>query len=152
MYKVSIEITENLVIMGIGFMIVCICGVSDMRKRTIPLAAVVLGGLLGLGIDVWQMSKGNISFGEVGLAVLPGCFFLLVSFLSREKVGYGDGLLLVVVGLFTGFYRCMVMVSIGLLLLSVTALVLLVLHKVHRNSKLPFVPFLAAGMGVGFFV
>lgn len=148
----SITETENLIVMGIGFIIVCICAIFDIRKREIPFKAVIIGGVIGCGNCFLQISEGNLLAGEMGLALLPGCFFLFLSLVSGEKVGYGDGLLLAVVGLFIGFYRCLLILCISLLLLSVTALVLLVFHKVHRNSRLPFVPFLAAGMGVGFFV
>lgn len=152
MYEMSITETENLMVMGIGFMIVCACAISDIRKREIPFKMVVIGSVIGCGNCFWQISEGNLLVGEMGLALLPGCFFLLISLVSGEKVGYGDGLLLAVIGLFTGFYRCLLVLCISLLLLSITALALLTLHKVHRNSRLPFVPFLAAGMGVGFFV
>ena len=145
MYKMPIE---NNVIMGIA----CICAVFDMKKKEIPLAFICLGSMAGVGISLWQITEGYFSFREMGLAVLPGCFLLLTSFVSRENVGYGDGLLLIVIGLFTGFYRCMIILCISLLLISVSALALLAVRKVSRNSRLPFMPFLAAGMGVSFFV
>lgn len=152
MYEVSITEAGNFMVMGVGFIIVCVCGILDIRNREIPFKAVVIGGVIGCGSCFFQISQGSLSFGEMGLALLPGGFLLFLSLVSGEKVGYGDGLLLAVIGLFSGFYRCMFILCISLLLLSITALVLLVLHKVHRNSRLPFVPFLAAGMGVGFFV
>ncbi|MBO5210160.1 MAG: prepilin peptidase [Lachnospiraceae bacterium] len=143
---------EKNIVMGIAFTIVCICAVYDVKKKEIPLQGIVLGSIAGIGIDLWQITVGNLSFVETGLAVLPGCFLLLISFLTREKVGYGDGLLLVIIGLFTGFYRCMIILCISLILISISSLALLCMRKVTRNSRLPFVPFMALGMGVGFFV
>ncbi len=149
MYKMPIK--QNIAI-GIAFIIVCICAVNDVKKKEIPLPGIVLGSIVGLGIDLWQIANGNLSFAETGLAVLPGCFLLLISFITGESIGYGDGLLLAVIGLFTGFNRCMIILCISLALISISSLALLCMQKVTRNSRLPFVPFLALGMGVGFFV
>ncbi|MBQ6806943.1 MAG: prepilin peptidase [Lachnospiraceae bacterium] len=143
---------ERNIIIGIAFIIVCICAIYDVKKKEIPFVGIILGGFMGVAINLWQIAGGYLSFVEIGLAVLPGCFFLLVGFVTGQKVGYGDGLLLVVIGLFTGFNRCALILCISLVLLSVSALVLLCIRKVGKNSKIPFVPFLAVGMGVGFWV
>ena len=125
---------------------------DSIVQKEIPFVGIILGGFMGVAINLWQIAGGYLSFVEIGLAVLPGCFFLLVGFVTGQKVGYGDGLLLVVIGLFTGFNRCALILCISLVLLSVSALVLLCIRKVGKNSKIPFVPFLAVGMGVGFWV
>ena len=79
---------------------------------------------------------------------MPGVFFLILSFVTREKVGYGDGWMLLMIGLFAGYEDCFVILMLGLVLESVTALVLLVFRKIRREDEIPFAPFLLAGMGV----
>ena len=82
------------------------------------------------------------------LSLLPGLGFFLLSFLTREKVGYGDGWVLLMIGLFLGVYRCFLILLIGLMSESVVAIVLLTLGKINRDREIPFVPFLLLGMGV----
>ena len=137
---------------GITFIFLCVCAVYDMRKKEIPLIMVIIGMAAAFGIDLWRMFNQTLSITEVGLALLPGLFLLSVSFCTREKVGYGDGLLLMTSGLLAGFYKCCLSLFISLVCCSGCALLLLALHKVKKNSSIPFVPFLAIGLGVGFFV
>lgn len=137
---------------GLAFIFLSICAVFDIRKKEIPLIMVILGMAAAVGIDLWRIFNRTLSITEMGFAILPGLFLLSVGFCTKEKVGYGDGLLLVVSGLLVGFHKCCLSLFISLVCCSVCALFLLVLHKAKKNSSIPFVPFMAIGMGVGFFV
>ena len=136
---------------GIVFVFLGICALFDIKKREIPLILVALGILAALGTDLWQIGRGTLSIADAGFALLPGVFFLMISFCTREKVGYGDGLLLIMTGLCTGLAQCFLGLCIGLILSSIVVLLLLVLRKAGKNSEIPFAPFLAIGMGVVFF-
>ena len=129
-----------------------ICAVYDTRKKEIPIVLVVMEIFAALGVNLWQIGKGTLTIAAAGFSLLPGIFFLLISFCTREKVGYGDGLLLIMTGLCIGFAQCFLGLCIGLVLSSVFVLTLLVLHKAEKNSEIPFVPFLTIGMGVSFFI
>ena len=113
---------------------------------------ILVGIISSLGVNIWQIFAGAISVTGVGVSFLPGLFFLLISFCTKEKIGYGDGLILIMSGLVLGFYRCFLGLCISLICSSVFALFLLVLHKAKKDSELAFVPFLTIGMGVSFFV
>lgn len=133
-------------------LVLCICSVIDIRKKEVPLIILLTGLLAALGINIWQIWQGQMLLAEAAISVLPGVFFLLISFCTGEKVGYGDGFLIVFLGLLLGFERCFLIICIGLIVSSIFALALLVFCKVGRNSRLPLVPFLSIGMGVSFFV
>lgn len=134
------------------FALLCICSVFDIRKKELPLMILITGFLAALGIETWHVCKGLETVSGIAESLLPGVFFLLLSFCTREKVGYGDGIMLIILGLFLGFFRCFLILCVGLIFLSGFALILMVFRKVGRNSRLPMVPFLAIGMGVSFFV
>lgn len=129
-----------------------VCTVFDIRNKEIPLALILAGLSLAAGVNIWQVFTGAESLGSVGASLLCGLFFLLLGFVTKEKVGYGDGIILVIAGLLMDSYRCFVGLCISLILSSVFAIVLLVMQRADRNSALPFVPFIAIGMGVGLFV
>ena len=82
------------------------------------------------------------------LSVLPGAAFWLISLLTAEKVGYGDGWILVMIGLFTGLRRCFLILLVGLMAESAVVLILLAVRKISTDREVPFVPFLLMGMGV----
>lgn len=142
----------NVLMEVILFILLCICSGFDIRKKEIPLVILIAGILTGLGIELFQICKGLTSIAGAGTSLLPGAFFILLSFCTGEKVGYGDGLLLIMSGLFLGFSKCFLVLCISLVLASAFALVLLVFRKAGRDSRLPLVPFIAVGMGVSFFV
>lgn len=137
---------------GIVFAFLLVCAVFDIRERQIPTVLIAGGFATACGAKAWQIGSGAVTIGEACGSLLPGILFLLLSFLTREKVGYGDGLLLLVLGLCVGFRSCLIDVCIGLIGASIFALGLLVFRKAQRNSEIPFIPFLVMGMGVGFFV
>lgn len=143
---------EGNVTEGIAFGFLCICAVFDIRKKEIPTALIGIGFAAAFLTNVWRIMNKSQSFVGVGFCLLPGIFFLLVSLCTREKVGFGDGLMLLIIGLFTGFYHCLFIVCISLIFSSVAALILLLLRRAGKESRIPFAPFLAIGMGVGFFV
>lgn len=149
MFKVRVgnEFAEKLV-----FTFLCLCAVFDLKEKEIPLIFIIVGMAGGIGFNVWQFWYGTVSVKEVGSFFLPGIFFVLISWGTKEKVGYGDGLLLFITGLFAGFYKCFAGVCIGLVFSAASALLLLAVHKVKKDSRIPFVPFLAAGMGVSMFL
>ena len=129
------------------FLFLAVCAVSDGCSRQVPLAVVWLGMLTAAGLRVGGM-MGEVNLMSVLLSLVPGAGFFLLSFLTEEKVGYGDGWVLLMIGLFTGIYRCFLILFFGLVAESAAAVVLLAIGKVKRDREIPFLPFLLLGMGV----
>ena len=147
MFKVQIE--SNF-IKGAILIFLSICTVFDIRKKEIPLILAGSGMAAAIGFTVWRLGNGSVFAGQVLLSMLPGLFFLLVSWCTKEKVGYGDGILLLIIGLMGGFYLCLTGLCISLFLSALFGVLLLFLHKAQKSSRIPFVPFLTMGMGVCF--
>ncbi len=139
MFKMWIEI--------VLFLLLGICAVIDGIKREIPVAIVWLGIIMA-GILRLQGTIDGEGFLMAVLSVLPGAAFWLISFVTREKVGYGDGWALIMIGLFVGMWRCFLILLIGLVTESVIVLILLAIQRISRDCRIPFVPFLLFGTGV----
>ena len=129
------------------FLFLAVCAVFDGLRKQIPLVVVWLGILTAICLRINGI-MGEESVTAALLSLIPGMGFFLLSFLTREKVGYGDGWVLMMIGLFSGFSRCFLILLIGLLLESMAAVVLLLLKKKHRDKEIPFSPFMIMGMGV----
>ena len=129
------------------FVFLGICAVYDGLEREIPLAVVWLGIIAAVVLHI-QGLAGDGMFMSAVLSVIPGVMFWLLGFISGEKVGYGDGWLLVMIGLFMGLWKCFLILMIGLVSGSLVVLTLLVFKKVSRDYRLPLAPFLLFGMGV----
>lgn len=129
------------------FFFLAVCAVFDGMQKQIPLAAVWLGMLTAICLRAGGM-MGEVNLASVALSLVPGAVFFLLGFVTREKVGYGDGWVLLMIGLFLDLSRCFLILLAGLLIESIMALVLLVLRKIQRDKEIPFCPFLLLGMGV----
>lgn len=129
------------------FIFLGICAVYDGLERTIPLSVVWLGIIAALVLHI-QGLGGNEIWQSAVLSVIPGVIFWVLSYVTGEKVGYGDGWVLIMIGLYMGLWKCLLILAVGLIFSSMIVLILLMLRKVSREYQLPFVPFLLLGMGV----
>lgn len=129
------------------FLLLAVCALSDGLRKQIPLAVVWLGMLMAVCFQAVGYTE-ETSIAAAAFSLIPGMGFFLLSFLTGEKVGYGDGWVLLMIGLFVGFYRCFLIMILGLVVESAVAVVLLVAKKIRRDKEIPFSPFLLLGMGV----
>ena len=111
------------------------------------LSGEIGGGSLENACDVWPMLLAGILDGAVGM--VPGILVLLVRVAASGQIGFGDGILLISVSGILGGIESIEAFMLSLFLVSVFSLGGLILKKLSRKSKLPFVPFyFAAYMGV----
>lgn len=121
--------------------IVWLFGISiiDIRKCNVPVWMLVPGGLLtGIALVCQQADAGDMLKG-----MLPGIFLLVTAF-ATKKAGCGDGIVMLFLGILSGSSRSLLIFGISLSLTAVAALVLLALRKAGKNTRIPFLPFLAA--------
>ena len=147
MFKMQIE---NIFIKSAVLIFLSICTVFDIRKKEIPFILAGMGMAAAVVFTIWRIGNGSIFAAQILQSLLPGLFFLLTGWCTKEKVGYGDGILLLITGLVVGFHQCFTGLCIGLFLSAIFGVLLLLLHKAQKNSRIPFVPFMMMGMGVSF--
>lgn len=129
------------------FLFLGVCALCDGMKREIPLAIVWLGIIAAIILHIQGIIKDD-SWMSVFVSVLPGLMFWMLSFATREKVGYGDGWLLIMIGIFVGLRECFLILLTALVLESAAVLVLLAVKRISGDRQIPFAPFLLLGMGV----
>ena len=145
-------ITENhaAVVMGdkmywIWIMIfLCICTFTDIN---------VCGWLCILNIVAAIMLHTifrDISGKFLIEGAIIGGIFLIISVVTREKIGYGDSLVFLAIGLIMGGERCFVIIFWSFLLCSIFSLVAIILKKTTFKSTVAFMPFVLAGALVTF--
>ena len=128
--------------------ILLVGSVYDWKYFALPmwlLLAGLLGGAMGA---VNSVLVGEASVINAGMAFLPGVVALLLAYITREQIGYGDGLLLLAMGGCVGLQGTIIVVGIALGASFLVSVVLVVLRKAERTQKLPFVPFLFAGWSI----
>lgn len=117
----------------------------DVRERKIGVAWVAAGAaavsciLLYEGLTT-EKTWSALLCGSL-LGAIPGLFMLAVARLTG-KAGYGDGLVLILLGACCGYLRGMMFLCLSLFLLSLGSVVLLFCGRVRGNTQMPYLPFL----------
>ena len=84
-------------------------------------------------------------------AFLPGAALLLLNLVMRDQIGRGDGLTLLVLGLYLPARRVVAILVGAFFLAGTAAAVLLILRRAGMRTRLPFLPFLAAAAAASMF-
>jgi leader peptidase (prepilin peptidase)/N-methyltransferase len=114
---------------------------KDWKKREVPIAILLGMGVVAVGswifcdsVGVWQRLIG----------VLIGGLFLIISKLTREAIGYGDSLVILILGLHMGVFQMLQTLCLASILAGGLSLFLLWKRKWSRSMTLPFLPFVTA--------
>lgn len=114
---------------------------ADWKEQKISLVMLLSGGAAGILV---QLAFREQTAAEVICGAGIGGLVLMLALVSREAVGAGDGMILIVAGIILGFWGVLELLMTALLLTGIAALFLLVVKRKGRAYRLPFVPFLLA--------
>lgn len=124
----------------------CFLGIASIQdycwKRVQWYVYLLFGGI------AWMYQIGyKSSLQEFCMSMLPGIFLLILSFLTREAIGIGDGLFFLVSGWMLSLQENLILLFGGLLLCSGYSLGYLVVSQWRnqdsaRKTVIPFLPFL----------
>ncbi|MBQ6538283.1 MAG: prepilin peptidase [Eubacterium sp.] len=118
-----------------------VMAVLDIKSRRIPLqpGMILLVVITGLSIPF----AADIVSRLLGVAV--GAFLYIVSKISRGEVGEADAFVYAVTGMTIGIYHNVEVLLVSLFFAAIVSAFLLVIKRVDRKYKLPFIPFTFAG-------
>ena len=131
---------EKIRIVAAGVFLM-IKGFWDLKYKRIPLHTTLVGGAIGL---ICLMIEKRTQFTFL-YSFLPGIVLLLLGKLSKGAIGYGDGIVVLTLGLFCKGNELLMILLLALVFAGVVGLVLLVVFKKKGKYEIPFVPFLFLG-------
>ena len=114
----------------------------DYRTKLIDVKWLLIVGAIGV-IGIW-LQKDMTLLREAMFGMLLGGCLLLLAWISGESIGFGDGWLFVVTGIFLGFIENFILLFGSLIMAGVFAIVCLVLKKKRRNDRVALAPFVLA--------
>lgn len=108
--------------------------------------------LSGKGIFLFAIVGGIISvlfpayrIGQILLGMGIGGGLLIMSLLSKGGIGVGDGIVVLISGIYLGVQENCFLLLLALLVSSLYSGILWIVKKVDRKQKIPFIPFLLVG-------
>ena len=122
--------------------------IRDIKTHQISITFVSIIGIMGM---ITYMPFVKTDFISVFLGMVVGLSVLLVSFFSRQQIGYGDGLVALVLGPAFGIWTMLLGIVIAFFGSSIFSIILLLLKKAEKKTRIPFVPFITLGTAVACF-
>lgn len=136
--------------------IICIyliaLSIMDIREKQVPLylllAGLILSMVIGIGTEISEEGIGGKSSllrlgWKMMLGLLPGIFFLGIAWFTANA-GKADGLVLMILGFLTDYHICMAIFCASLLFISLFSICMMALRRIHKKTRLPYIPFLTA--------
>ena len=126
--------------MGLGFYLLAV-SIFDIKEKAIPVLFLVVGGILaGMGA-VYSVIGGEVGWYFPLVGMIPGAALLVIAKIT-EKMGYGDGIVLLMIGGMNGYRGSLLVLCMGSFFASIFCVVLLAVRKVKKHNRIPYVPFL----------
>lgn len=116
----------------------------DIKKKAVPKVFLLIWGIVSVIYFVFEIINGQNMLGLL-LGVIPGIITLVLSIVTKEKIGLGDGLILICVGCLQTIKDVLCMIFFSFIFLTVVLIFLLAIRRIGRSSRIPFVPFLFLG-------
>ncbi|MCM1467598.1 MAG: prepilin peptidase [Alistipes sp.] len=116
--------------------------VKDIKTQTLELGELLFFLAAGFLLRLFWFHD---DLGGIVLGMSVGMILLGISFLSGEALGYGDGMVVLVTGVFCGIKITLVTIGIAFLVMSVLAICVFIKKGFYYKTKVPFVPCILAG-------
>ena len=126
-----------------------ICSVTDIKRREIKLSVLVIFGIIAVCL---YMIFHPVGIFEEAAGIVTGLVFVGLFFITDEKIGLGDGLLMTVTGIFLGGRQNASLIMTAMLLSACFSVLILILKKADRKTGFPFVPFVFAAYIIRMFI
>ncbi|WP_026505128.1 prepilin peptidase [Butyrivibrio sp. NC3005] len=129
----------------VSLIILLIAGLNDIKNKSVKRWMIISNFICGISCLLVQLFLGGNPL-VLFLSFIPGLFLISLSFITREKIGYGDGLIALGTGPVFGISNLMLGFCISFFLSGMTAGILMIFKKAKRDEQLPFLPFMFAGL------
>ncbi len=126
----------------IGLAILLVLSIEDICFRKISEYLLLVLAVLGV---IYQIGWGEVSFVSIVGGVGIGVTFLFISYITKEALGYGDSLLIGILGLYLGTIGVIETLIVAWGMATFAAGIVLIRKRFSKKTIIPFVPFLTGG-------
>ena len=118
--------------------ITLIMSISDIRNRSVKAYLIGLNILVGIFFSV--INK-NHSINYIFFVVFT-LLFVIISKVSKEKIGYGDSILIGSLFLFYSIYDVEIILLSAFMIFNLVVFIICLKKRKFKNLSLPFIPFI----------
>lgn len=117
------------------------CTITDLKSKTIPIWWTVVFGISAMIYQIfWKKQKLE----TILFSMIIGVTLLVAAKISNQRIGYGDGIIFLILGLWIGFWDGISLLFFSLILSSIISVYLIIVRRKGRDYRIPFIPFVTA--------
>lgn len=117
------------------------CAITDLKSKTIPIWWTVVFGISAMIYQIfWKKQKLE----AILFSMIIGVTLLVAAKISNQRIGYGDGIIFLILGLWIGFWDGISLLFFSLILSSIISVYLIIVRRKGRDYRIPFIPFVTA--------
>ena len=129
-------------LMKIIGIILLVAGYMDIKTKRVSILMLVILGATGV---LSLFYKENMVLIDTIGGVMIGISMIGISMISREQIGMGDGIVMTIIGMVTGFRNGLLILCMASLFMAVISVFILILKKGNKKTRLPFIPAIFLG-------
>ena len=117
------------------------CAITDLKSKTIPIWWTVVFGISAMIYQIfWKKQKLE----AILFSMIIGVTLLVAAKISNQRIGYGDGIIFLILGLWIGFWDGISLLFFSLILSSIISVYLILVRRKGSDYRIPFIPFVIA--------
>lgn len=117
------------------------CTITDLKSKTIPIWWTVVFGISAMIYQIfWKKQKLE----AILFSMIIGVTLLVAAKISNQRIGYGDGIIFLILGLWIGFWDGISLLFFSLILSSIISVYFIIVRRKGRDYRIPFIPFVTA--------
>ena len=122
---------------GVVLTMLSIESIADIRSRSVSVLRQAIFWVFAVIFNI-EFYYQTLSSVLGGMAL--GIFLLLVAYVTREGIGYGDGLVFIVTGTYVGLAKNAKLLFASLVVAAVAGIGVYLFKKRDFKAQLPFLP------------
>lgn len=128
------------------YILLLLCGIGAVRDIRTHTVCTGMWGTAALAGAVWNMVWKERDGSWVIISALVGLTLIILSQLMKGRIGLGDGIVFLTLGLWKGAGEAGTILFYSLLLCSLWSILQLIQKKMKRSDSVPFLPFIFFGI------
>lgn len=121
-----------------------IISIIDIATKKIPVVVLLFMTAVGVVCTV----TGGKTIESVAVAIVPGMVFLIIAYVTKQQIGYGDAVVIIIMGLFVTVDIICSALVMGLSIAGGISVVMIAFSKSNLKRQIAFTPFLLLGYGL----
>ena len=143
-------LSQGYLTQGLMTLFLFAASVIDIIRRKLSVHFIIMGFLivgisqLGVFFIMDNAEKWQFTF-TLFCGLILGLLFVLISIVTRERLGKADSLLFCICGLATGFGKLLAVIMLSFLLGAIYSIAMMAIGRLNRKSSFAFAPFILLG-------